>query len=292
MKSTGCTIIYRESEIVLDENFWLPKEFYSPTFPIKTSTTSSSETMDTSESISPISLDFLESISPISLDHCLLMQRHEEPTSSNYPQQPSHILNNNPDDNLQKIQSIIENQSDPRGARLFSCNFIQQLLDKLRPLFSLSIYLGKFLRDLNLSAVDALRLDLMDFLESAPRKERKRYGKRKKLSISERSEIARQRNREHAKATRERRKVFAQIIERNLELLDPCVLEYLESSTDFKSAMKTKYRRINVEKFFAYSDTNVSFNEEAWMQLLLKGARFTTGPTINNQTRWLMSFKK
>ena len=38
------------------------------------------------------------------------------------------------------------------------------------------------MRDLNISAKDALMMDLMDYLESAPRRERRKYGKRKHLS--------------------------------------------------------------------------------------------------------------
>ena len=124
--------------------------------------------------------------------------------------------------------------------------------------------------------MDALRLDLLAFLEAAPRKERKKYGKRKTLSVSERSEIARQRNREHAKATRERRKVFAQIIEKNIEQLDVQVLKFLENSSDFKSAVTSRHRKINLESFFNLSDTKVSGSEDLWSQILLHGAKFAS----------------
>jgi len=41
---------------------------------------------------------------------------------------------------------------------------------------------------------------------------RGKYGKRRKLTIAERSEVSRQRNRDHAQATRQRRKVFKAIL--------------------------------------------------------------------------------
>jgi hypothetical protein len=41
------------------------------------------------------------------------------------------------------------------------------------------------MRDLNISAKDALMMDLMDYLESAPRRERRKYGKRKHLSMGD-----------------------------------------------------------------------------------------------------------
>ncbi len=65
---------------------------------------------------------------------------------------------------------------------------------------------------MNLSVKEILCLDLVSFLEKVPRKPRSKYGKRKKLTLQERAERLKQRNREHAKATRDRKKIFNTIL--------------------------------------------------------------------------------
>ena len=72
---------------------------------------------------------------------------------------------------------------------------------------------GKFLRDLNISAVQAIDLDIMKKLATAPKKNREKYGPRRKLTEAERLEVSRSRNREHARATRTRRKIFKKLVE-------------------------------------------------------------------------------
>ena len=118
---------------------------------------------------------------------------------------------------LQIIKRILDSPTDPRG---------------------------KFLRGLQLSASECVELDLYHFLESIPRRKRSKYGKRRNnQSEAERLEITKSRNREHAKATRDRRKVFIQIIEKSLllsnrQILNGKVIDYLEKNQyDYKQIL-------------------------------------------------------
>ena len=124
---------------------------------------------------------------------------------------------------LQIVEKILDSPTDPRG---------------------------KFLRGLQLSASECIDLDLYRFLESIPRRKRSKYGKRRiNQSNAERSEITKSRNREHAKATRDRRKVFTQIIEKSLLVsnrhLKSSVIDYLERNQyDYKHILaKQSIRR-------------------------------------------------
>jgi hypothetical protein len=71
--------------------------------------------------------------------------------------------------------------------------------------------LFKFFRDMNITAKEAQDLNLMDDLQNAPTKPRSKYGPRKSLSKQEREQITRDRNREHAKATRIRKRMFKKV---------------------------------------------------------------------------------
>mmetsp|Transcript_2738 Transcript_2738/g.3773 ORF Transcript_2738/g.3773 Transcript_2738/m.3773 type:complete len:302 (-) Transcript_2738:1895-2800(-) len=71
--------------------------------------------------------------------------------------------------------------------------------------------IGKFLKETNLTAEEAIQLNIQHHLLYAPKKQRTKYGKRVALTADERAALCRQRNREHAKATRLRRKLFKQI---------------------------------------------------------------------------------
>ena len=114
---------------------------------------------------------------------------------------------NNGDD-MQIIEKILHSPTDPRG---------------------------KFLRGLQLSASECIMLDLLPYLKSIPRRKRSKYGKRRNdQSDAERSEITKSRNREHARATRDRRKVFIRILEKSLTStnrhLNSSVIDYLEKN--------------------------------------------------------------
>eukprot|EP00597_Dinobryon_sp_UTEXLB2267_P013342 CAMPEP_0170127958 /NCGR_PEP_ID=MMETSP0020_2-20130122/20829_1 /TAXON_ID=98059 /ORGANISM="Dinobryon sp., Strain UTEXLB2267" /LENGTH=243 /DNA_ID=CAMNT_0010361675 /DNA_START=221 /DNA_END=948 /DNA_ORIENTATION=- len=62
--------------------------------------------------------------------------------------------------------------------------------------------IGKFLKETNLTAEEAIQLNIQHHLLYAPKKQRTKYGKRVALTADERAALCRQRNREHAKATR------------------------------------------------------------------------------------------
>ena len=98
---------------------------------------------------------------------------------------------------------------------------IQEIID------SYTNPIGKFFRDSNLTAKRVVELDLMKDLQNAPRKIRKksscslnankfddkflRYGPRQDMSMEERARLTKERNREHAKATRLRKKLFQEV---------------------------------------------------------------------------------
>jgi hypothetical protein len=69
----------------------------------------------------------------------------------------------------------------------------------------------KFLRQTNLTAQEARALNIEQLLLLAPKKPRTKYGKRRSVSAEERAELSRQRNKEHARATRLRRKLFQKV---------------------------------------------------------------------------------
>ena len=68
------------------------------------------------------------------------------------------------------------------------------------------------MRKNNITAREAVRLNIHHLLLQAPRKYRMKYGKRREISDKERTMTNRQRNREHARATRMRRKIFKEVI--------------------------------------------------------------------------------
>lgn len=69
----------------------------------------------------------------------------------------------------------------------------------------------QFLKEQQLSASEAIALDIQQQLLLAPKKQRTKYGKRTHLSEEQRLALSRQRNREHARATRLRKKIFKQV---------------------------------------------------------------------------------
>lgn len=64
---------------------------------------------------------------------------------------------------------------------------------------------------MNLTASEVISLQLMDELQDAPRKPRTKYGQRKALTDYERLQQTRERNREHAKFTRVRKRLFKKV---------------------------------------------------------------------------------
>jgi hypothetical protein len=64
---------------------------------------------------------------------------------------------------------------------------------------------------MKLSAQDCIRLNVHHLLLSCPRKFREKYGPRKDKTEYDRILTNRERNREHARSTRMRRKVFRQV---------------------------------------------------------------------------------
>jgi hypothetical protein len=79
--------------------------------------------------------------------------------------------------------------------------------------------IGKFLRDVGLSAADAIRLNIMPHLDMAPRKTRTVYGKRQNLQDEDKKARSRERNKAHARCTRQRRKVFEVVLDQQLRKL-------------------------------------------------------------------------
>ncbi len=75
---------------------------------------------------------------------------------------------------------------------------------------------GKFLRDLGITMEDARQLGIVSLLQNLPRKERTKYGKRKKLSNDEKKVLTKERNREHARSTRTRKKMILDALESRL----------------------------------------------------------------------------
>ncbi len=75
---------------------------------------------------------------------------------------------------------------------------------------------GKFLRDLGITMDDARQLGIASLLQDLPRKERTKYGKRKKLSNDEKRVLTKERNREHARSTRTRKKMILDALKSRL----------------------------------------------------------------------------
>jgi hypothetical protein len=65
---------------------------------------------------------------------------------------------------------------------------------------------------MKVTAKEVVDTGMMKDLVGAPTKPRKKYGPRRPLTDEERMEITKQRNREHAKATRIRKRLFKQVL--------------------------------------------------------------------------------
>lgn len=66
----------------------------------------------------------------------------------------------------------------------------------------------------------------MPLLNQAPRKPRGKYGPRKKLTSQEKMQLSKERNREHARATRLRKRVFKEVDITQLFQQKLCFLSY------------------------------------------------------------------
>lgn len=71
---------------------------------------------------------------------------------------------------------------------------------------------GRFLRKSYITAEIAEKTNIMPFLVQAPRKPREKYGKRYPMTKEQKDELNRERNRCHARRTRQRNKIFKTIL--------------------------------------------------------------------------------
>ncbi len=79
---------------------------------------------------------------------------------------------------------------------------------------------GKFMRELGITMEDARQLGIVSLLQNLPRKERTKYGKRKKLSDDEKRVLTKERNREHARSTRTRKKMILDALVSRLAVIN------------------------------------------------------------------------
>lgn len=78
-------------------------------------------------------------------------------------------------------------------------------------IFIYNLYILQFLKEQNITAHEAEQLNIVQYLLYAPKKQREKYGKRKPISKEEKLAVQKERNREHARATRERQKLFKMV---------------------------------------------------------------------------------
>ncbi len=67
------------------------------------------------------------------------------------------------------------------------------------------------MKKIRLTPHDAIRYNVHNLLLQAPRKQREKYGPRREIDVDERILTNRERNREHAKATRTRKRIFKEV---------------------------------------------------------------------------------
>lgn len=71
--------------------------------------------------------------------------------------------------------------------------------------------IGRFLTENNLTAQEAQELEVVDYLLQAPRTARTKYGTKKNLTPEQKLAQTKARNKAHAAATRERKKLFKKV---------------------------------------------------------------------------------
>lgn len=137
---------------------------------------------------------------------------------------------------------------------------------------------SKLMRYLNLSVDDCQKLDILQLLQQLPRKQREKYGKRKSLTQEEKSELTKQRNREHARCTRERKKIVLNALQVQVAQLESKlshILEHPSRDSSGSDAQDVK-RRSNIEKFMSYCcNTEPQPTKEEWADILLDSFTLT-----------------
>jgi len=122
----------------------------------------------------------------------------------------------------------------------------------------------KFLKELNLTLEDAQSLDILGLLNSLPRKERTKYGKRKLMSDEERNQLTKIRNREHARSTRRRKKIIMEALEYKIKGLQRTILPMLESKVIENGDIYSQ-RLKNVMQFFSYRSSHSNKTYDDWV---------------------------
>ena len=119
---------------------------------------------------------------------------------------------------------------------------------------------------------DAMRL-LAPQLEGLPRRSRGKYGKRKHLSPEEKAELTRRRNRENARSTRMRRKMY---IDHLQSVADSLKQRHDELSAKMSSPPPDGYsrRREAVRRFFEMRG-DCETNEDKWLRVLAADVQLT-----------------
>lgn len=144
--------------------------------------------------------------------------------------------------------------------------------------------IGKFLRDLGVSAADVIQLNIMPHLDEvmlhhtiayevsqlftppikylhiiqAPRKPRTVYGKRKDLPPMDRKALNRERNREHAKSTRKRRKIFETVLDQQLRKLGQVICSSFTEEQTNRYLIRRNRRVENLVGFFLLMNSDIS----------------------------------
>ena len=92
----------------------------------------------------------------------------------------------------------------------------------------------------------------------APRKQRCQYGKRKDLPLADRQALNRERNKEHAKSTRQRRKVFETVLDQQLRKLGQAICASFTSDHTTRYLQRRNRRVENLVSFFLLMDSSIS----------------------------------
>jgi hypothetical protein len=103
---------------------------------------------------------------------------------------------------------------------------------------------------MDLTAAEVVRLDIMKDLNQAPRKCRKKYGKRQKLTEEEKADQSRERNREHARSTRKRKKLFFAVLETKLLEMERDITLCFATEESFQRHLLER-RKDTVKLFFS-----------------------------------------
>lgn len=123
---------------------------------------------------------------------------------------------------------------------------------------------------------EAMRLLAPD-VQDLPRRSRGKYGKRKHLTSIEKAELTRQRNRENARSTRKRRKLFIAHLQQVVATLksqqQSAINPQLASDPKLESSIHEQRTR-NVLKFFELR-SNGSMDKDQWLRIIVPDIRIT-----------------